>query len=357
MQHIPPPSEMIFKNGIRHPLLYLWDAWSFTENDVMHLYCLALSRVKQDGTILKPIERNDFPFHIRHFTSNDDGNSWKDEGCFIAPESNANKYTYRTIWSGSVKPLHNGRKLVAYTGIHGDDKDFQFLQNIVVAISDDGYEIQHRNSEPLSSAQRDWKSIIEKGYFLDEISNLGSTNGEGNGPIMAWRDPFIFFDASKKINLFWSAKVSPKEAAIAHAIIEPKENSFQLTDLLPPIVLPNAQKYTQAELPKIYHDSSKDIYYLMVSTCNRLYEGQSDDEVDKGVRLYTSKNIRGPWDSLGDKILGSEHLFGPTVLKTDFRNNRLLCIAPYTDAANDIKSLTFSSTFYIYLDSLKVEFN
>ena len=65
----PPPYNRKFKNGICHPLLYLWDAWSFVEEDIIHLYCLAISRLIHDGTPLQPAERNDFRFHIRDFTS------------------------------------------------------------------------------------------------------------------------------------------------------------------------------------------------------------------------------------------------------------------------------------------------
>lgn len=43
-------------------------------------------------------------------------------------------------------------------------------------------------------------------------------------------------------------------------------------------------------------------------------------------------------------------------LKTDFSNNRLLYIASYSDIAKLDLSLTFSNGFYVYLDTLRVEF-
>ena len=114
---IPPPYNHKFNNGIRHPLLHLWDSWSYMDADIMHLYCLAVSRLKPDGTPLRPMERNDFPFHIRHFTSDNVGKSWKDEGCFLKRDALSKNFNFYTIWSGSVDVLPDGRKLVAFTAL------------------------------------------------------------------------------------------------------------------------------------------------------------------------------------------------------------------------------------------------
>ena len=83
---IPQPFPRPFENGIRHPDLYLWDAWSFVDSGrTIHLYSLAVSRTKADGSPLLPVDRNSFPFHIRHFTSDDDGVTWSDRGSRMAP--------------------------------------------------------------------------------------------------------------------------------------------------------------------------------------------------------------------------------------------------------------------------------
>lgn len=357
VQQIPPPHGDKFVNGICHPLLYLWDAWSYKEAGVMHLYCLALSRTKPDGTTLQPIERNNYPFHIRHFTSDDNGRSWKDEGCFLSTRAWGNKLNSYTIWSGSVEPFPDGRKLVAFTSLEEVDAAHNFLQNIALAISSDGFEIDEVLDIAISSPRRDWSTITKKGYYLDTPENLGSNDGEEGGPILAWRDPFIFLDKDGKINLFWAGKVHPKKGALVRAEIQKIGSQYEITHLHDPVTVPDGDEFTQLELPKVLYDKDKELYYLIVSSCNRLYEGQSDDEVDKGVRIYKSNGIDGPWEAFGDKILGSENLFGPTVLETDFKNNRLLCIAPYTDATSDKDlALTFSPVFYVYLDTLKVEF-
>lgn len=355
MNQIPGAYEKKFVDGIRHPYLFLWDSWSYVEDNIIHLYCLAISRLKPNGDELKPHERNDFPFHIRHFTSIDEGLSWKDDGCFLSPEDVSN-LNFKTIWSGSVSPMPNGKKLVAYTGLENLDSDFRYRQNIAIGTSNDGYTVNQIYNEPLSSPSRDWKKIIDKGYYLDAVDNLGSNNGENGGPIMSWRDPFIFYDKDETLNLFWAAKVGPRIGAMARATVISNGKNFSIGELHPPITVPDFNEFTQLEVPKVLFDKGNERYYLVISSCNRLYENQPDSEISKEVRLYTSNYINGPWESLGDKILGKQHLFGLTVLKTDFKNNRLLCIAPYTELAEDNLMLTFPPVFYIYLDPLRVEF-
>ncbi|MDW3209512.1 MAG: hypothetical protein R8N23_06590 [Reichenbachiella sp.] len=356
MMDVPSPHTHVFENGINHPLLYLWDAWSYIEGDTIHLYCLSVSRIKPDGTPLQPIERNDFPFHIRHFTSKNNGISWKDEGCFLNIDRCAKFFDSRNIWSGSISSLPTGEKLFAFTILEQVDDKHQFLQNIALASSKDGYVVDEILNFELSSPRKDWKKITSKGYYLGKPNLLGSNDGDENGPIMAWRDPFIFLNKNAEVNLFWGGKIAPAKSALVRAELYKKGTSYVISKLHKPMIVPDGNEFTQLELPKVVHDEEGGLFYLMISTCNRIYEGQSDGEVDKGVRMYKSESLDGPWISLGKKILGSEHLFGATVLRTDFQNNRLLCVAPYTDAAEDRLSLTFSSVFYLYLDDLRVEF-
>ena len=147
---------------------------------------------------------------------------------------------------------------------------------------------------------------------------------------------------------------------MAHVLLEESDDLFRISRMFPPTTLPDGAEFTQFELPKLLYDPDNNLYYLIVSTCNRLFEGQSDDEVDKKVRLYRSTALDGPWEPWGKSgsvILGPENLFGMTVLKADFAKKRLLCIAPYTDAASDGLRLTFSSAFYINLDPVEVLFS
>lgn len=355
--NIPPQHKAVFAKGIQHPKLHLWDAWSYCEGVEIHLYCLAVPRFLKDGTQIDSSDRNSYPFHMRHFSSHDDGETWKDEGSILEPRLGENRHDSKTIWSGSAELLKDGRKLVAYTGIYNLDEDRTFLQNIALGISNDGFIINKLSKEPLSCPIRDREAICNAGYYLGSAERLGHKDGEDGGPILAWRDPFIYVDTDGSVHLFWAAKVGSLKSALAHALLKEDGEEYRLDKLFPPVTLPDSDQFTQLELPKVYFDPDRNVFYLIVSTCNRLYEGQSDDVVDKSLRLYRSGSIDGPWEAhfdSGSQILKDKFLFGLTVLKTDFSKDRLLCIAPYTESAIEEKSLTFCESFYLDLKSMNV---
>ena len=52
---VPKPHAGAFRGSIAHPDLYLWDAWSYVEDDAsLHLYTLAVGRKGPDGASLAP---------------------------------------------------------------------------------------------------------------------------------------------------------------------------------------------------------------------------------------------------------------------------------------------------------------
>lgn len=345
---IPPPDPRPFTPGIAHPDLYLWDAWSYVEaGGAIHLYSLATGRRLADGSPLAAGDRNSVPFHIRHFLSRDDGLSWTDQGCLIEPRRGAGLADSLTLWSGGIEPLEDGWKLLAYTGLHDFGPERPFAQNIMLALSD-GYTVAHRPEAPVLCPVRDWQAITDAGYYLPDPAEIGHRDGEGGGPILAWRDPFPLIDADGRIHLFWSAKTAPRRAAMGHAIIRRDGTGFELETLLPPVTVPDEQEFTQFELPKVYVDDRDGSAWLVASTCSRLYEKQPDAEVDKTIRVYRAGSIDGPWQPWGPEgsaVPGLGTLFGMTVLRPDFTRNRFLCMSPHTDAAGEAEGLTFAPAF------------
>lgn len=348
--HLPGPYPEPFRDGIVHPDLYLWDAWSCADSDGLHLYCLAVNRVRRDGTQLLPADRNSVAFHVRHFQSRDGGGSWADKGCLIAPSLGECLPDSRTIWSGSVEPLSDGGKLLAYTGLREMGETQCFVQSIMLALSD-GSVVTHRSVEPLLCPLRDHAMIRAAGYYLPDRDEVGLREGEDGGPVLAWRDPFVCIEGDG-LHIFWSAKVGPRQPAMGHALVVRDGNAFHLQTLLPPIRMPDADAFTQFELPKIYRNETDGLHCLIASTCNRTDERQSDHEVDKRIRLYRSRSLDGPWKPWqpeGSALTGLDNLFGMTVLEADFVQDRLLCMAPYTDAAGPQLGLTFAPPFRISL--------
>jgi len=355
---MPSADAQVFEGAIVHPDLYLWDSWSYQEHGTIHLFCLAISRTKPNGEALLPAEKDNYPFHIRHFSSLDQGRQWKDEGCFQQPGKTSDGHDERNVWSGSVCLLPSGEKLAGFTGIFEIDDQRRYLQNISLGTSSSS-QIDSLLPSPLSCPIRDREAILSLGYYLDAANRLGSNDGEEGGPVMAWRDPFLFIDSDQRINAFWSAKSGPGVGVIAQGLIAKGDDKcgYSLEKLYPPMSLPDGESFTQAELPKIYFDDAQGIYYLIVSSCNRFYEGQPDSEVDKTIRLYKSNSMRGPWQiAVGNNsaIKGAEGLFGMTVLEPDFANDRLLCISPRTGSDDPTAAFTIGERFYLDLNTAAV---
>lgn len=345
----PEPSPLLFEDGITHPELWLWDSWTCWQDKQLNLFCLALSRHTTDGRPILPQDRNLYPFHIRHFTSMDKGKSWRDMGQFFAPDPQKS-YMNRNVWSGCVTPYDENRFLFGFTGIQENGPDRQFLQTIGLAISD-GDKVIKVQDQPLSCPMRDYEAIISKGYYLGPKDELGANSGEGGGPILAWRDPYFVIEDGK-IEAFWSAKVSPKEGAVAHATLIETNVGFEIETLHPPILLPYEDMATQAEVPKIY--GHKGDYYLLISACDRLYEGQPDSEVHKMIRLYRSEALRGPWRPYhddGSRLTTNDELFGASITQLDKALNVAEFICPITEMASPDRQLTFAPMRQVQLNA------
>lgn len=342
---IPPATGLIFQNGISHPDLWLWDSWLVREAGEVHLYCLALSKADDKSTAVWPEDRNDHGFHVRHFVSANNGQTWTDKGGVAEAGRLADLSDTRNIWSGSVTALSSGRYLFAHTGISQPSPDRPFVQSLNANLTSGlGSKLGHQQSA-LSCASRDYEKIVAAGYYLGPEETLGSADGEDSGPILAWRDPYVFEDADGSIHMFHSAKLSPKIPAIGHAKLKVQGDNVSIDKLLPPLELPDADEYTQAEVPKIYHDAKRDLYYMLISACDRLYEGQPDKDVKKQHRLYKATSLCGPWvtyHKAGSLLPGLDGLFGGSVLDANFDTGDFTIVAPYTEMAAKHQQLSFA---------------
>ena len=339
---IPPAHEARFVGAIRHPELWLWDSWVMRADGALHLYCLALSRVSLDGRPILPARFNDYRFHYRHFVSSDDGESWRDRGAVLYPGNLADGSDNGNVWSGGVHMLKNRRILYGYTAVEHASPQRRFIQSPVFAeggVSGPTHFPEAAQSHPV----RDRARIVEAGYYLPEAAEIGSDDGEAGGPILAWRDPFIFDDHGT-LRAVWSAKLGPRQPCVAHAALERCAGEWTAT-LQPPIRLPDADSYTQAEVPKLCRLEDDGSWLMMVSACDRLHEGQPDSEVTKGLRLYRAPAVDGPWApafSHGSVIRGVDHLFGASFLDRAVCGGEVRMIAPYTVKIGLERAMSFA---------------
>ena len=254
--------------------------------------------------------------------------------------------------------LSENRQLAAYTGVREIDEERPFLQSLAVGQALNGVELLSDSQQLLLCPLRDEEMIRDAGYFLGERNSLGSKYGENSGPILAWRDPYCFHDtecSDKPLFMVWAAKNAAKKAVLGMATLDSTRDGVQIDTLLPPITLPDEHLYTQLELPKIVVDSTQNRYLLFVATTTRESETQSDQEVQKCIRLYHATSPQGPWEMAGLKtsaIAGLDHQFGMTVLDLNADKQTLLCIAPYTEAAASDKALCFAPSFELNLGDI-----
>lgn len=341
---IPPPSAETFRAGIRHPNLWLWDAWTEYCDGSLFLFTLALARRNKAGQPITPGERNDYPFHIRRFVSDDHAISWRDCGVYLEPSDAAGGVMAHNVWSGSAM-LSGELLLFGFTGIRQPEPDRPFMQSIcVLPAPADGAPPAPANTIAISDPEADYDDIRAKGYYLGARETLGGKGGEEGGPILAWRDPYFLLRDDGSIDAFWAAKTGPASPAVAHARLTPAPDGFT-TALLAPITLPDGDEYTQAEVPKVYRAPAGDGYLLLLSTCNRLQEDQPDSQVSKELRLYRAKTPEGPWRPYRRDsaiIPDADNLFGGSFASINEKTCAATLIAPYSEMAEPDRQLTFA---------------
>ena len=341
---IPVASHQVFEGSIEHPELWLWDSWTCEVGTDLHLYCLALSRRSFEGEEILPTARNDHSFHVRHFRSEDGGQSWRDLGAALLPGLAEDGADARNVWSGSVLPRGPSDFLFGYTGVRERGADRPFLQTICVGASTSPGRMLQASARALSCPLRDYESILDAGFYLGPKSLLGDRMGEEGGPILAWRDPFLVRDGSGVLNAFWSAKIGPSVPAVARARLRETEAGVELDKLYAPLRLPDAHEFTQAEVPKVYFDEGSGLWLLLVSACDRIFEGQPDGGVKQEQRLYVCESLDGAWRPAakgGSVLPGTQHMFGSSVTRLDFAHGKLSLIGPFSENAGTEKQLSF----------------
>ncbi|MDP3176881.1 MAG: hypothetical protein Q8M76_03185 [Spirochaetaceae bacterium] len=305
---------------------YLWDNLGYVDSGVTHIYAQAA-----DKAMCGRAEDRYRIAYWRHFVSEDDGESWRDEGPAIVPRSGTRAYDGSAIWSGSVLPLADGSKLAAYTGL---EEGKLALQSIALAVSDDGYGFRRVSEDrPLLSPELDYGELRDKGYYLGPRETLGNIEREADGTFLCLRDPFLFEDSGGTVHLFFGAKAMRGGLvvrAVGHAVLA-DPCAAKSAEILRPQFVPDGDEFNMLELPNVF--MREGVYYLVVSTTNLAYFGQPDLQAEKMVRIYRSDRLDGDWRPYGDRgdhilLRPESRLYGLNIL-VDPRNSTgsLICRA------------------------------
>lgn len=271
---------------------YIWDSWIVEDEGTLHRY--ALSAPSQG---YGPNDRHQHAF-VRHATSKDGGRSWVDLGPAIEPQPKGT-WPDHVIWTSSVMLRKDAQGetefLMFITGRSGGDEDW--TQQIGLARSTDGQNF----------------SVPEVILSPEEIQGYDITDGDGI--IMAWRDPFVIRDPKdNRWHMLFSAKSKDKcgviRPTVGHAVA--KDESLTRWRLEPPMELP--QYYRQVEVPyMLIRDGN---YYLFVSTqANPRMEENAGKEA--AFRGYVGENIDGPWKLIyedTDRVYGHK-IYAPTLFE------------------------------------------
>lgn len=348
-------SQTLYSAQIKHEFCYLWDAWSFTEGDSWHLYCLALGRADSNGEWIDPDDRNEHAFHIRAFVSHDRGQSWSDQGVFQRPGLCTDGADSANVWSGDAHRSPDGTYWFAATGVRQKDREHPFVQSLVLGRSESSTTFDGE-LHTLLAADTDYDQLRAMGYFLGPKKDLGHRDGELGGSILALRDPFIVahIEHSEVFEVVFAAKTHNGEPAMGHVTVNLASGEPRLKVLHAPIRLPDADQFTQFEVPKVIWDASRSRYLLLASTADRIDEDQPEEEVKRHLRLYYAASLSGPWHTAterGSVILGTGTRFGATVLELDSTQQQLLCFAPLT-TMDPLGGLYFDHPFRVNLAAM-----
>ena len=135
----------LFHGGIAIPTFHLWDAVLCRGGHAPPLLPRRQSN-RPDGTPLPPAERNNVPFHIRHFVSTDRGASRRDEGCLLGPGAERGLADW-TVWAESIEPCPTAR----LAGLHRPLRprpEHCFVQGLMLACRTDT-AVESRDDEAL----------------------------------------------------------------------------------------------------------------------------------------------------------------------------------------------------------------
>ncbi len=284
---------------------YLRDNWlcHFEGDGLLHRFSLAAPRS------LASAERH-FHAAIHHWT-NRDGEQWRYRGIAVErglPES----FDGQAAWSGCAVDMGCCLALF-YTGLGiGDDR----RQTIAMAFTEDGHRFTKQACPVLEPGGE------ELGYHL----------GDGDGVVMAWRDPFVFQPpGSGEWHMVFSAKRERPvcKGGFAHAVA--LDDSLSRWQLRKPIDLPDC--YLQMECPHILYQGG--YVFCIASTKDRAVEHAAD--ANTAIRAWRAPSLEGPWEAAGaggrDLILDHRHhLYAATFVRLPGKGEQVFATGFFSES-------------------------
>lgn len=256
------------------PDLFVWDNWVLFD-PVVGLWRRFFLAAPREG--YTPEERHD-QARVWHESSSD-GRQWRnpqkvlDVGSPGAPDDQA-------VWSGCA--LRRGGELHLFYTARG--RGDHIPQTIKLARSPaDGTPQFTKDPQPVLPPQ----------------THPAYDTAEGDGILMAWRDPYVFRDpVSGDWYMAFAAKHAGGHPAGCVGLARASDEDYPHFQLVEPLALP--REFTQVEVPSLIHRGGW--YYCFINTADRV--GGPEELAGRAVRGYRSRQLSGPWEPVtGDGLL------------------------------------------------------
>lgn len=249
---------------------YRWDLWTINALGAYHVFFLRSVKT------ITPQARHDTSVSIGHAQSKD-LSVWHELPLALTPGSKGT-WDDHALWSGCC--IKKGKVFyMFYTSRNHLDED-RWIQRIGVATSNDLTYWEKYSDNPILEADTSY-------YEMDNKRN-------DNGTIDAWRDPFVWYDATlKKYAMAIAARKKQKpdihNACIGLAV---SDDLFSW-QVMPPLFTPSV--YDEMETPQVIFCNKRYYVFFLVSQNSLIKKTNLLQGDESGLHCFYSTSLKGPF--------------------------------------------------------------
>lgn len=267
---------------------WVWDFWLADDGELFHLFYLFAARSLGDPDLRHRNAR------IGHATSRDLV-EWTDHGPVLGP-GDVDAFDATATWTGSVVRGPDGLWRMFYTGASFVAADSnRNIESVGLATSTDLFTWHKQPAFALRADPRWYETL-----------------GSSTWPEEAWRDPWVFADASGQWHMLLTARANRGDDAgrgvIGHAVSDDLEH----WEVRPPLSAPH-QGFGHLEVPQTVEI---DGHHVLLFSCNspRLCDARAGHT--GGIWVASAASPVGPFDLKRAGLLVSEELYAGRLVRS-----------------------------------------
>ncbi|MBO9627296.1 MAG: glycosyl hydrolase family 32 [Microbacterium sp.] len=265
---------------------WVWDFWLADDGESFHLYYLHAPRTLGDERLR---HRNAV---IGHAVSQD-LSTWRDLGPVLGPGSDGG-FDMSATWTGSVVRGADGVWRMFYTGARFlDPIAMTNVETVGVATSTD-LHTWVKQPGPVASADPRWYETLPDGTWREE----------------AWRDPWVFADASGRWHMLTTARArsgaGDDRGVVGHAV----SDDLGTWTVLPPLSEPGAG-FAHLEVPQIVRVDGEQV---LLFSCDGPALAGPRAGGRGGIWAVAGVSPTGPFAVSGAQLLVDDALYAGRIL-------------------------------------------